>query len=150
MPLPLIPVANTIPSLQRELKQEARRGDPHLESSAETAAYGLEARDGHLGHTIDFIIEDETWRIPYLAANIRAHPYRKIVLVPTPLVAAVEWETRTVSLRPYRKTVEQSPAFDPNRPVTGELEERIRRHYRLPEEWRRLDRPGTEATRDGR
>ena len=43
----------------------------HLRSTKEVTGYGISATDGHLVHIDDEIVDEETWRIRYLAVDTR-------------------------------------------------------------------------------
>lgn len=128
-PLPVIPLATAIPALRRATSDHTAHGDSHLESSKAVSAYSLDARDAHLGHVTDLLVDTDAWTIPYLAAVIRAHPYRRSVLIPVKAVAALRWDTRTVRLHACCARVENSPSYDPLRAVDDTLRTRIDRHY---------------------
>lgn len=104
-------------------------GDAHLRGTLEVAGYGIAARDGHLGHVEDFIIDDETWRIRYLAVDTRDWWPGKKVLLPLDWIGQVSWPERTVSAAVTRDQVRDGPEWDPREPISRAFEEKLSGYY---------------------
>lgn len=63
--------------------RSAEHPDPHLRSGAEIVGYDAEATDGHLGHVVDVVIDEQRWRVLDLLVDtsrwgagtrVRVHP----------------------------------------------------------------------------
>ena len=121
---------------QQEADEEARNQEPardpgasHLRSAREVTGYGITARDGHLGHVEDFIIDDETWKIRYLAVDTRDWWPGKKVLLPLDWIGQVAWPDRTVTAQVTRDQVRNGPEWDPREPISPVFEGELSRYY---------------------
>lgn len=114
---------------QQEADEEARdKGNVHLRSTLEVTGYKIEAQDGLLGHIADFIVDDETWNIRYLAADTGDWWPGKKVLLPPRWIAQVRWPEQTVQVRVTRGQVQNGPAWDPHIPITPLFEDELFRY----------------------
>ena len=104
-------------------------GGAHLRGTLEVAGYGIAARDGHLGHVEDFIIDDETWSIRYLAVDTRDWWPGKKVLLPLDWIGQVSWPERTVSAEVTREQVRGGPEWDPRVPISRAFEGELSGYY---------------------
>jgi uncharacterized protein YrrD len=104
-------------------------GASHLRSAREVTGYGIAARDGHLGHVADFLIDDETWKIRYLAVDTRDWWPGKKVLLPLDWIGQVLWPDRTVAAEVTRDQVRNGPEWDPSEPISRAFEEQLARYY---------------------
>ncbi len=102
--------------------------DPHLRSTNEVTGYKIEAQDGPLGHVADFIVDDETWNIRYVAADTGEWWPGKKVLLPLHWIAQVRWLEGTVQVRVTRDQVQDGPAWDPHAPITPLFENELFRY----------------------
>jgi len=110
--------------------QSARdRGDVHLRSTREVTSYGIAARDGHLGHVEDFIVDDETWKIRYLAVDTNNWWLGKKVLLPLDWIGQANWPDRTVTVEITRDQVRNAPEWDPHMPISRTLEDELSTYY---------------------
>lgn len=107
------------------------RGDVHLRSTKEVTGYGIVARDGHFGHVEDFIIDDETWKIRYLAVDTNNWWPGKKVLLPHDWVIETNWPERKVSVEITRDQVRNGPEWDPHVPISYTLEDELAAYYAL-------------------
>ena len=109
--------------------QKARQkeiGDNHLRSANEVQGYGIEASDGDIGHVEDFIVDDETWRVRYVAVDTRNWlPGGKKVLISPEWTSAIHWPDRIFSVDLTREKVKGSPEYDPSMPINREYEIRL-------------------------
>ncbi len=85
--------------------------DSHLRSCVEVVGYRIEAQDGSIGHLQDFLVDDETWGIPYLVVDRRAWLPGGLVVVPPDSVDQIDWGTSTIHLTLTREAVKQSPEY---------------------------------------
>ncbi len=113
----------------RDHEAAQKPGASHLRSAREVTGYGIAARDGHLGHVEDFIIDDETWKIHYLAVDTRDWWPGKKVLLPLDWIGQVIWPDRTVAAEVTRDQVRSGPEWDPGEPVSRAFEEQLAHYY---------------------
>jgi hypothetical protein len=101
------------------------KSDVHLRSTLEVTGYKIEAQDGPLGHIADFIVDDETWNIRYLAADTGDWWPGKKFLLPPDWIKEMNWPERRVEVRVTRDQVQNGPEWNPHAPITplfeGEL-----------------------------
>lgn len=79
--------------------------DPHLRGAKAVSHYEVWATDGEIGHVGDFIIDDATWEIRYLAVNTGSWFAGQKLLVSTGWVEAVSWNDQRVQLNHARERV---------------------------------------------
>jgi uncharacterized protein YwbE len=114
-------------------------GDPHLRSTGEVNGYGIRAADGEIGRVTDFIVEDETWAIRYLAVDAGSWWSGKTVLIAPEWISGVSWDEDTVDVELKRETIKNGPEWHPNTPITREFEERLYGYYHRRPYWDRRD-----------
>jgi hypothetical protein len=98
--------------------------------------YSIRARDDEIGYVADFLLEDETWAIRYLAVDTGNWWPGKMVLVPTHWLQEVDWVSRTVGVDLDRETIRHAPDWDPDETLTREYEERLHGYYGRTGYWR--------------
>lgn len=113
-----------------------REGDPHLRSTQEVIGYVIAACDGEIGHVDDFLIDDETWAIRYLAVDTGGWLPGKKVLVPPRWIEQVSWTEERVWVDLQRSAIQGAPQWDPSRPLTRAEEERFYAYFNRPPYWR--------------
>jgi hypothetical protein len=109
--------------------------DVHLRSTREVGSYHIAATDGEIGHVEDFIVEDDSWTIRYLAIDTRNWMPGKKVLVSPQWISLLDWAQGKVHLNLSREGVKQSPQYDSFKPVSREYEAQLYQHYRQPGYW---------------
>ncbi|GAB6145480.1 PRC-barrel domain-containing protein [Desulfocicer niacini] len=114
-------------------EEEEKVEENHLRSFKEVKGYDIEASDGNIGYVEDFILEDKTWALRYVVLNTRNWlPGGKKVILSLNWVKKVSWEQSTLFLDISREQVENSPDFDPEKPVNIEYETRLYDYYGRP------------------
>jgi uncharacterized protein YrrD len=108
----------------------------HLRSMKEVVGYHIAATDGEIGHVEEFLFDDETWMIRYLAVDTRNWWPGKRVLVSPLWIARVSWSERKVFVDLTREKIKGSPAWDPSQPVTRDYEKKLFASYARPPYWR--------------
>jgi hypothetical protein len=102
----------------------------HLRSSREVTGYHIEASDGSIGHLRSFLIDDDTWRVRYLAVDTGTWWFGKDVLISPRWVSRVSWGGRCLHVPHGREDIRHSPAYDPGGPISKEeaaaLDDRFR------------------------
>jgi hypothetical protein len=128
------PGAPSTPPEEVEEKQEQQH-DPHLRSVREVKDYYVEAPDGEVGHVEDFIAEEASWIIRYLAVDTRNWWPGKKVLVNPEWIQQVDWSKRAVYTEVQRDTIKEAPEYDPSKPVNREYEVMLYDFYGRPKYW---------------
>lgn len=101
----------------------------HLRSTKEVTGYGISATDGHLGHIQDFIVNDETWRISYLAVDTQDWWPGKKVLLPPDWIVQVNLAAKNVTVNVTRDQVRNAPEWDPYQPISHTFEDQLYSYY---------------------
>ena len=128
--IPLAPV----PSEENQKNEEAEE-ETDLRSAKEIIGYGVQARDGDIGHIDDLVIDDETWVLRYLAVDTRDWLPGKKVLVAIQWLEAINWLEKKAATELSRGEIKESPPYDPSAPVNREYEDRIFDYYGKPKYW---------------
>jgi hypothetical protein len=103
--------------------------DEHLRSSKQVSRYHVMAVDGGIGQIEDGIVDDQTWTIQYVVSTVRNWWSRKKVLLPTEWILWVSAAESNLYVRLSRKSIATAPAFDPEKPLTHDLEIVLNNHY---------------------
>ena len=103
--------------------------DEHLRSSKLVSRYHVMAVDGEIGQIEDGIVDDQTWTIQYLVSTVRNWWSSKKVLVPTEWILWVSAAESNVYVGLTRTNIATAPAFDPEKPLTNDLEIALNNHY---------------------
>jgi uncharacterized protein YrrD len=114
--------------------------DPHLHSTEEVTSYRLQASDGDLGHVEDFIVNDESWQIRYMAVNTSNWWFGRSVLVAPAWIEQTDWVHKSVHVRLPRAVIQKSPEWRPEQAVNREYEVRLYDYYGRPAYWREDER----------
>jgi hypothetical protein len=115
--------------------------DVHLRSVNELRGYHIQGTDGAIGHVDDFIVDDVTWRLPYLVVDTSNWWVGHKVLVAPQWASRVDWAERQVHLDMSRDRIGSSPAWVPDAPINREYEERLYDFYGRPVYWVGAVRP---------
>ena len=106
----------SVPPAPTHVEKEVERvaeGDPHLRSIREVIGYHIQARDGEIGHVEDFILSEPIWDIQYMVVDTRNWLPGRRVLVALQWIIQVAWAEQKVHLDLLRRTVKNSPEYDP-------------------------------------
>jgi uncharacterized protein YrrD len=77
----------------------------------------------------DFIF-DASWQIPYVVVDTGNWlPGRKVLISPG-WIKEVDWAGRSVRVNLTRDSVESSPEFDPERPISSDYASQLDQHYK--------------------
>ena len=104
--------------------------DEHLRSSKMVSRYHVMAVDGEIGQIEDGIVDDQTWTIKYLVSTMRHWWSARKVLLPTKWILWVSAAESNVYVSLKRHGIATAPAFDPEQPLTQDLETALYNHYR--------------------
>jgi hypothetical protein len=109
--------------------------EPDLRSVEEVTGYHIEADDGEIGHVEEFLADPDGWIIRYMVVDTRNWlPGRKVLLSPD-WVQSLVWEDGKVRVGLHRETIQQSPEYDPDKPINREYEKVLYEHYDMPGYW---------------
>ncbi|MGO9118267.1 MAG: PRC-barrel domain-containing protein [Desulfomonilaceae bacterium] len=109
-----LPLSGEDVFVEQEASASGRRDDPHLRSTRQVTGYHIHATGGEIGHVEDFIVDDETWAIRFLAVDTRNWlPGKKVLLSPQ-RIKRVEWADSSVYFDLTRESIKNSPEFDPS------------------------------------
>ncbi|HTG92280.1 MAG TPA: PRC-barrel domain-containing protein [Pyrinomonadaceae bacterium] len=103
--------------------------DEHLRSSKMVSRYHVMAVDGEIGHIEDGIVDDQTWTIQYVVSNVSNWWAAKRVLLPTEWIVWISAAESNAYVSLTRNNIATAPAFDPEKPLTHEVEIAINSHY---------------------
>ena len=103
--------------------------DVHLRSTQEVSKYSIAATDGDLGQVADFIVEDSSWAIRYLAIDTRKWLPGKKVMVSPQWITSIDWAQAKVHVKLTREGVKQSPEYDSSKVLSREYEAQLYEHY---------------------
>jgi len=81
----------------------------HLRSTGEVIGYAVRARDEDFGRVYDFVLDENSWALPYLIVDTgRLLPGRK-KLVQTSWIEQVSWADRDLSIDHSGSRIRQEP-----------------------------------------
>jgi uncharacterized protein YrrD len=116
-------------AIDEEHTQAREHADANLRSTKEVSGYAISAADGHIGHIDDFIVDDETWMIRYLAVNNLDWWHGKTILLPPEWIEKVNWAQRSVTVDVTRDQVKNAPEWDSDNPITSAFEDKLYEYY---------------------
>jgi hypothetical protein len=111
------------------------QGHRHLRSAKEVIGYHAEALDGEVGRVDEMFVDETDWVIRYLVVDAHNWLPRREVLVGCDWIEHVGWTDQEVNINLSREEIENSPAYDPERPLSRAYEARLYGHYGLPGYW---------------
>ncbi len=101
----------------------------HLRSVGAIMGNRIVATDGPFGNVQDFLFDDITWSIPYLAVDTKSWWPSKWVLIPSASVARVSWTQGYVNVRLNKGFIKGSPRYRDTAEVRQELLNRVDAYY---------------------
>ncbi len=133
---PYPPLASRIPrnyavARERQARPDRERecADSHLRSSNEVIGYEIMATDGPIGTVENFVFDDKSWAIRYLAVDTRKWLPGKHVLLSPESIERVSWSDHEVYVTMTRQAIEASPDHDSLRPLPTEHETDVCEHH---------------------
>ncbi len=106
-----------------------------LRSAKEIIGYHLRASDDDLGRVEDFLFDDLTWTVRYVAADTRVWlPGRKVLLSPA-AAGDPEPTAGVIPLQLTKKQIQESPPLQSELPVSRQHEAALAEHYGWPFYW---------------
>jgi hypothetical protein len=89
-----------------------------LRSAADVRGYHVQGSDNIVRHVDDFIIDDETWAVRYLAIDTSNWWFGKKVLVAPQWADRISLDERTVYLAMSRHVIKNGPEWDATAAIT--------------------------------
>jgi hypothetical protein len=134
---PVVDAPGPLPGAAEEeiLARERPRQVLHLRSAHELQGYGIEARDGSIGHVEELLVDERSWAIRWMVVATRNWWPGKHVLVSPQWIRRVSWDASAVFVDLQRDEIRSAPEYDPNVPVDRDLESRLVAHYGRPGYW---------------
>lgn len=106
-----------------------QNNDLHLRSTKKVTGYSIHATDGEIGKVVDYIIDDENWKIKFLVVDTGSWLNSKKVLLPTGWITKVNWDNSNVIVNVSTDEVKNSPEFDASQPVNEAYEHTLYNYY---------------------
>ncbi len=106
-----------------------------LRSANELRGYVLQAQDGEIGRSKDFLFDDQSWTIRYMVADTSKWlPGRKVLISPISL-GTPNWATNRFPVKLTREQIQSAPELSEDAPVSRQYETRYFRHFGWPIYW---------------
>ncbi len=132
------PIVEMMTDVEAQRDAFSHSEDPHLRSVKEVVGYYINTRDGvQAAHVVDFLAEDEDWRVMYMVANAGSKAENRYVLLSPTWVDEIHWPDHEINLDLKTETVQKSPPYDPEMILDREYEEQLFHHYNRKAYWSR-------------
>jgi hypothetical protein len=83
----------------------------------------------------DFVVDDETWTLRYIAVDTRNWlPGRKVLVSPQ-WATQVDWAERKLWIDLTTDNIKNSPEYDPTAPINRGYERTLYNYYGRPVYW---------------
>lgn len=106
-----------------------------LRNAKKLEGFELHARDGRIGHVMDFFFDDRTWTVRYLVIDTGTWLQSRKVLIAPAALGVARWDEAVLPVSLTKEQVRGSPAPDPAQPVTREHEAALLQYYNWPAYW---------------
>ncbi len=103
--------------------------DPNLRSAVEIGEYAVLASDGELGHARGLVCELANWAVRYVVVDTGELLSSKQVLLATPAINAIEWETRQLKTNLTVAAVRACPDYDRDSEISRQYEAFLHSYY---------------------
>jgi len=131
------PVAGA-PGRAEELLQQTsdNTGDYHLRSADNVKGHHIQGTDEEIGHVEDFVFDDESWALRYFIVDTRNWwPGGRKVLLATHWIDHIDWAGSLVNVKLTQEQIRNSPEYDPDQPLSREIEVSLHTHYGMRNYW---------------
>ncbi|MDO5577456.1 MAG: hypothetical protein Q4F84_10275, partial [Fibrobacter sp.] len=118
--------------MDREKERQNRRTT--LRETKEIAGYTVLAEDEECGSIVDFIFDDNLWVIRYLVMSKGFINPVKHLIAPQ-WTGAIDWGEKTVYVLRDKKTIENSPPYNPNLPISRDYENILYDYFKGEKYW---------------
>jgi sporulation protein YlmC with PRC-barrel domain len=106
--------------------------DVELRNTREMIGFYVKARDGHVGHVEDFIVDDEEWTVRYMVTDGRNRLLGRKALIPLSWADEIGWTIKEVYVAPTLDAIKDSPEYDPLSLPDTEYEQELAEYFRKP------------------
>lgn len=106
-----------------------------LRSARSMQGYTLEAINGDIGKVSEFLFDDQSWTLRYLAVNPGSWLTERRVLIAPAAIGQPSGETQRLSVALTREQVEKSPTIDTDRPVSQQKVAALHAYSVWPNDW---------------
>lgn len=128
---PLMPFPNEN-TLEKSGADENPDIKTHLRSTHEVKGYIIHAVDGEIGKVSDFIFNEQTWQITFIAVKTGHLFSEKKVLISPSWIKEVKWNMQEVLVNVSVEAVKNSPVYDASKPIENNYTEDLHDHYGFP------------------
>jgi hypothetical protein len=97
--------------------------------------YSIVASDGNFGFVSDFLFDDASWSIRWLAVDTGTWLFGRRVLIASSALGRVDAVAKEFSVKLTLQQVKDSPDIDTERPVSRQIETEIYDHYGWTPYW---------------
>jgi hypothetical protein len=111
---------------------EAGEGDPDLRSISAVVGYHIQATDGPIGHVENFLVDEQSWHIAYLAVATKNWWPGQHVLVAPVAVQKISWLEANIDLDLTRERITTSPVWLPGDINFPAYQAQLHDHYGWP------------------
>jgi uncharacterized protein YrrD len=133
-----IPQASTAEREIDAIRDRRSSADCNLRSSNEVTGYYVAASDGDIGHVEDFVVDDQSWAIRYVAVDTRNWLPGKKVVISSQWLQSISWNDSKIHVDVSREAIKNAPEYDESA-LNREYESRLYHHYGREGYWH--DRP---------
>lgn len=119
----------------KKIGTEEHMWDAHLRSTKEVSGYHIQAKDGEIGHVVDFIIDDETWAIRYLVIDTTNWFAGKKVLISPKWIDKISWNDSKVFINLSTEEIKLSPEYTEEALLTRDYESQLHKYYNRHVYW---------------
>jgi hypothetical protein len=110
-------------------------GQVHLRSTREVGGYHFQGSDEAIGRVEDFLVDDTTWQVRYMAIDTSSWWFGKKVLIAPHWASRIDWAERKVYLDVSRQAIKDSPEWNGTAAIARTYETRLYAHYGHPVFW---------------
>lgn len=101
----------------------------------ELKGYIISAKDGTKGTANDFLIDEESWTIRYMVADLGKILPGKKVLIPRNFLIDSDWEKGHFNVDLTKDEIKGSPGLEEDLPVSRAYEALLHEHYGIEQYW---------------
>jgi hypothetical protein len=102
-------------NLPEPQSQAVPTGDTHLRSMNNVCKYTIMAFDGRVGSIVDFIVDDNGWRLPLVVIDTGHYLSADKVVIPAPHIKGIRVEDKEISIDLNKADVATATRYDPTR-----------------------------------
>lgn len=120
---------------RKEFIKTEKTWNPHLRSTNDVTGHHIQAKDGEIGHVVDFIIDDDMWTIRYFIIDTKNWWAGKKVLISPQWIEQISWTESKVFINLSRETIKQAPEYTDDFLLSRDYEIDLHHHYNLKGYW---------------